>query len=113
NQEFLYETLRVYLMLGQRQFFDAASVQAWVDVDWRRTLPQASEAQRQQLWAHVGALLKDEDAEPAQLDAELIAKTRLTLAGMPLSQRIYNRLKRQVAQAGLAELSVNAAAGRD
>ncbi|HGM5582330.1 TPA: type VI secretion system membrane subunit TssM [Pseudomonas putida] len=113
NQDFLYETLRVYLMLGQRQFFDAASVQAWVDVDWRRELPQASEAQRQQLWAHVAALLEDADAEPVQLDADLIAKTRLTLAGMPLSQRIYNRLKRQVAQAGLAEQSVNAAAGRD
>nr|WP_314577893.1 type VI secretion system membrane subunit TssM [uncultured Pseudomonas sp.] len=115
NQDFLYETLRAYLMLGQRQFFDAASVQAWVDVDWRRELPQASEAQRQQLWAHVAALLdvNDEDAEPVQLDADLIAKTRLTLASMPLSLRTYNRLKRQVAQANLPELSVNGAAGRD
>jgi len=115
NQDFLYETLRAYLMLGQRQFFDAASVQAWVDVDWRREMPQATEEQRQQLWAHVVALLDadDEDAEPVQLDADLIAKTRLTLASMPLSQRIYNRLKRQVAQANLPELSVNGAVGRD
>lgn len=115
NQDFLYETLRAYLMLGQRQFFDAASVQAWVDIDWRRELPQAGEAERQQLGAHVAALVDgdDEDAEPVQLDADLIAKTRLTLASMPLSQRIYNRLKRQVAQANLPELSVNGAAGRD
>ena len=115
NQDFLYETLRAYLMLGQRQFFDAASVQAWVDIDWRRELPQAGEAERQQLEAHVAALLdgEDEEAEPVQLDADLIAKTRLTLASMPLSQRIYNRLKRQVAQGNLPELSVNGAAGRD
>ncbi|WP_296187476.1 type VI secretion system membrane subunit TssM [Pseudomonas sp. UBA1879] len=115
NQDFLYETLRAYLMLGQRQYFDAASVQAWVDVDWRRELPQASETQRQALSAHIAALLDadDEEAEPVQLDAELIAKTRLTLASMPLSQRIYNRLKRQVAQASLPELSVNGAVGRD
>lgn len=115
NQDFLYETLRAYLMLGQRQFFDAASVQAWVDVDWRRELPDASEEQRQQLGAHVAALFDadDEDAQPIQLDADLIARTRLTLASMPLSQRVYNRLKRQVAQVNLPELSVNGAAGRD
>jgi type VI secretion system protein ImpL len=115
NQDFLYETLRAYLMLGERQYFDAASVQAWVDVDWRRELPQASEAQRQALSANVAALLDadDEDAEPVQLDADLIDKTRLTLASMSLSQRIYNRLKREVAQANLPELSVNGAVGRD
>lgn len=115
NQDFLYETLRAYLMLGERQFFDAASVQAWVDVDWRRELPNASEEQRQQLGAHVAALFDadDEDAQPIQLDADLISKTRLTLAGMPLPQRVYNRLKRQVAQVNLPELSVNGAVGRD
>ncbi|MCQ5149657.1 ImcF-related family protein, partial [Coprococcus eutactus] len=53
NQEFLYETLRAYLMLGERQFFDAPSVQAWGDVDWRRELPQATPAQLQQLSDHV------------------------------------------------------------
>jgi type VI secretion system protein ImpL len=115
NQEFLYETLRVYLMLGERQFFDAESVQAWVDVDWRRQLPQATQAQRQQLSEHVQALFDadDESAEPVQLDATLIAKVRQTLAGMPLAERTYNRLKRQVAALRLPESSVNGAAGRD
>ncbi|MBK5436906.1 type VI secretion system membrane subunit TssM [Pseudomonas sp. TH32] len=114
NQEFLYETLRAYLMLGERQFFDAASVQAWVDVDWRRELPQATPAQLQQLSGHVSALLEaDDEAEPVPLDSALIAKVRLALASMPLSQRIYNRVKRQVDQEHLPELSVNGAVGRD
>ncbi|MDY7532544.1 type VI secretion system membrane subunit TssM [Pseudomonas sp. Bout1] len=114
NQEFLYETLRAYLMLGERQFFDAASVQAWVDVDWRRELPQATPAQLAQLSDHVSALLQaDDEAEPVQLDSALIAKVRLALASMPLSQRIYNRVKRQVEQQHLPELSVNGAVGRD
>lgn len=114
NQEFLYETLRAYLMLGERQFFDAASVQAWVDVDWRRELPQATPAQLQQLSDHISALLQaDDEAEPVQLDSALIAKVRLALASMPLSQRIYNRVKRQVEQEHLPELSVNGAVGRD
>lgn len=115
NQDFLYETLRAYLMLGQRKYFDAASVQAWTDFEWRRTLPQASEAQRQQLSAHVNALLDDDDdeAEPVALDAALVAQVRLTLATMPLPQRVYNRLKRQVGQLRLPEFSVNGALGRD
>ncbi|NWB29683.1 type VI secretion system membrane subunit TssM [Pseudomonas gingeri] len=115
NQDFLYETLRAYLMLGERQYFDAASVQAWVDLDWRRDLPQATEEQRQQLSAHVSALLdaNDEEAEPVQLDTALVAKVRLALASMPLSQRIYNRLKRQVAEGNLPEPSVSGAVGRD
>jgi type VI secretion system protein ImpL len=114
NQEFLYETLRAYLMLGERQYFDAASVQAWVDVDWRRELPQATPAQLQQLSEHVSALLEaDDEAEPVPLDSALIAKVRLALASMPLSQRIYNRVKRLVEQQHLPELSVNSAVGRD
>jgi type VI secretion system protein ImpL len=117
NQDFLYETLRAYLMLGDRRHFDAASVSAWVDFEWRRTLPQASEVQRQQLSDHVAALFDndDETAEPVQLDAGLIAQVRLTLATMSLPQRIYNRLKRDVAQGAppLAEFSVNGALGSD
>jgi type VI secretion system protein ImpL len=117
NQDFLYETLRAYLMLGDRRHFDAASVSAWVDFEWRRTLPQASQAQRQQLDEHVAALFDndEETAEPVRLDAGLIAQVRLTLATMPLPQRIYNRLKRDVAQGAqpLAEFSVNGALGRD
>ena len=114
NQDFLYETLRVYLMLGQRKYFDAASVQAWVEFDWRRSLPEANDTQRQQLLAHANALLEDEDgAEPVQLDAALVAQVRLTLAGMPLPERIYNRLKRLVSVTRLPEFSVNGALGRD
>lgn len=114
NQDFLYETLRVYLMLGERRHFDAASVQAWVEFDWRRSLPEANEAQRRQLLAHVAALLEDGDeADPVALDGALVAQVRLLLAGMPLPQRIYNRLKRQVANGRLPEFSVNGALARD
>ncbi|USX24013.1 type VI secretion system membrane subunit TssM [Oxalobacteraceae bacterium OTU3CINTB1] len=116
NQELLYETLRVYLMLGQPSHLDAESVQAWLGFDWSRNLPDAGAEQRDQLAAHVAAMLDADgadSAEPPVLDAALIAQTRLTLAMMPLPQRVYNRIKRQVAQARLPEFSVNRAAGRD
>jgi type VI secretion system protein ImpL len=115
NQEYLYEALRVYLMLGQPNHLDAESVQAWLDVDWRRNLAEASADQRDQLAAHLAALFDADgaSAEPPPLDAGLVAQTRMTLAMMPLPERVYNRLKRQVAQAKLAEFSVNRAVGRD
>lgn len=114
NQEALYEALRVYLMLGQPKHLDVDSVQAWLGVDWRRNLADASVDQRDQLAAHVAALFDAGDgAEPPALDAGLVAQTRATLAMMPLPQRVYNRLKRQVAQAKLPEFSVNRAVGRD
>ncbi len=115
NQEQLYETLRVYLMLGQPQHLDPESVQAWLDLDWRRSLAQATPAQRDELAAHVGALLDagGAAAEPAPLDAALVASVRRTLALMPLPERLYSRLKRTVAAAKLPETSVNRAAGRD
>lgn len=84
-----------HLCAGERQFFDAASVQA-------------------QLSEYVSALLEaDAEAEPVPLDSALIAKVRLALAGLLLSQRIYNRVKRLVEQQQLPELSVTSAVGRD
>jgi len=118
GQEPLYEALRVYLMLGQPAHLDPLSVQAWLDVDWQRSLPQATPAQRDALLAHVGALFDGAaagaggDAAPA-LDAALVASVRATLALMPLPERVYNRLKRQVARERLPETSVNHAVGRD
>ena len=115
NPEYLYELLRVYLMLGDRKHFDAESALAWIEFDWRQSLQDANEAQRQDLSGHAGALLTSLDQEeiPPRLDTALIAQTRLILARMPLPQRVYNRIKREVARARLPEFSVGSAAGQD
>lgn len=114
GQDLLYDTLRVYLMLGQRQHFDPAAVQAWVAVEWERGLPQAGATERAQLAAHLEALLEQGDtSEPVQLDGALVAQARQALAGMSLSERIHGVTKRQVAQEGLPEFSVSRALGRD
>jgi type VI secretion system protein ImpL len=115
NQEQLYETLRVYLMLGDPRHLEPESVLAWLDLDWRRSLAQASAAQRDELAAHVAAMLDAgaAAAAPPALDPGLVAAVRSTLAMMPLPQRVYNRLKRKLAQAALPEMSVNRAAGSD
>ncbi len=112
NPEYLYEILRVYLMMGDASHFDAESIGAWVDFDWRRTLTGANEEQRTALSIHVAALLEAQTNDtPVQLDKGLIAQTRLALAQLPLQQRIYNRLKRELARAKLPEFSATSAGG--
>ncbi len=116
NADFLYETLRVYLMLGDAKHFDAASVGVWLDYYWSRNLKDASDTQKQALSDHVQALLEQYNQgadEPPRLNATLISDTRLTLARMPIQQRVYNRLKRELSRSKLPEFSAANAGGRD
>jgi type VI secretion system protein ImpL len=113
NTDYLYELLRVYLMLGDRSHFEAESVRAWIDFDWSRNLADANEAQRQELSGHVAAMLADDTAQPPQLDAALVAQSRLALARMPMVERVYNRVKHGLALAQLPEFDVASNAGRD
>jgi type VI secretion system protein ImpL len=115
NNDYLYETLRVYLMLGERKHFDPLSVQAWLDYYWAHNLKDASALQKQALSEHAAALMAQfgEAQEAPRLNAALVDETRLTLAGMPLQQRIYNRLKRELLRSKLPEFTVSNEAGRD
>ncbi|BFG78813.1 type VI secretion system membrane subunit TssM [Paraburkholderia terrae] len=115
NPDFQYEVLRAYLMLGDSAHFDADSVRLWADIDWRRgPLSNASDDQRNDIDGHLAALF-----QPAQFDAslpldkDLIAQARTTLAKMPLAQRMFNRVARDLEQAKLPPFSVAAAAGRN
>lgn len=115
NSEYLYEVLRVYLMLGDAAHFDAESIAGWVGYDNDRNLAGATDEQKRDLASHVQALLAGYQGAgvPPQLDATLIADTRLALARMPLQQRTYNRIKRQLMREKLPEFTVVAAGGRD
>jgi type VI secretion system protein ImpL len=115
NAEYLYEVLRVYLMLGDASHFDAESVAAWAALDDERNLKGASDEQKQALAAHELALmenLRQGQAMP-QLDQQLVSDTRLALARMPLQQRVYNRVKRQLVREKLPEFSPAGAGGRE
>jgi type VI secretion system protein ImpL len=115
NPEYLYEVLRVYLMLGDASHFDAESVAAWAALDDAGNLRDASEEQRQALAAHELALMENfrEGQAMPRLDPQLISDTRLTLAQMPLEGRVYNRIKRQLAHERLPEFSPAGVGGRE
>lgn len=113
NVEFLYETLKAYIMLHDVDHFDAAALQGFIESDWERNLPQTvTNEQRTALREHLTALFAlGAVASPLPADANLLAEVRTSLARMSLADRVYSRLKRLGIGRELAEFKLSAAAG--
>lgn len=110
----LYDTLRVYLMLGDAQRFDPEWVAGWASADDEVTMPAPDDGlRRAALAAHELALmtsLRDGPRMP-RVDTRLITESRLALARVPLAQRLYQVLKRELMNSALPEFSATSAAG--
>ena len=94
RNEFLYEALKVYLMLATPQRRDPDLLKAWIERDVRNQYPGvANEALRQDFARHLDALLETgNDVAPA-VDAALVAQARQRLLSLPLAQRVYAQIK--------------------
>jgi type VI secretion system protein ImpL len=99
NTSFLYEALKVYLMIGGVQQEDRELIVAWMRRDWVDNLyPGAgNEAGRKELEEHLLAMLAlDGAGEPLiSLNGPLIEEAQQTLARMNVAQRAYELLKSQ------------------
>ena len=104
---FLYEALKVYLMLGGQQPVDRELVLQWMRRDWADTLyPGAGNAGgRKALEEHLVAMLDLEAGnEPLfTLHGPLIEETQKTLARLSVAQRAYELLKSQARSAALPD----------
>jgi type VI secretion system protein ImpL len=104
---YLYEALKVYIMLGGLQPLDRELVVAWMRRDWADNLyPGAGNAAgRKALEEHLVAML---DLEAGQeplitLHGPLIEETQKTLARLSVAQRAYELLKSQARASQLAD----------
>ncbi|MCP5444560.1 MAG: type VI secretion system membrane subunit TssM [Chromatiaceae bacterium] len=115
NPDFAYEALKVYLMLDDREHFDAEAVKAWMVLHWQLTLSGASNAQlRETLTGHLDALLAQMPMAPTlSLDQGLISNVRDTLLRVPLATRAYNRMKRTSGGASVPPFRLSSALGSD
>ena len=101
--DFLYEATRVYLMLGSAGPLDPSLVREWMRLDWQTAYPGLGYAPlRDALLRHLDALLT-EPLPPVQLDGELVATVRSRIAGVPLAQRVYSRIRPSAAAQRLPE----------
>lgn len=87
----LYDDFRTYMMFAHVDHMDKSHVMDWfksrLEEDW-----YGQATQRSELMAHLAALLRTE-LEPAQLDQTLVDNVRGRLLQVPVSQRVYSRIR--------------------
>ncbi|HCW46203.1 MAG TPA: type VI secretion system membrane subunit TssM, partial [Erwiniaceae bacterium] len=87
-------------MLYQPQHYDGKFLHAWVMLNVRRSLPQnVTQAQLSQLDRHLAQLLETQiQASPYARDDVLVKREQALINQMPLSGRVYGRLRRLLEQ---------------
>jgi type VI secretion system protein ImpL len=112
--DFLYEALKVYLILGRQGPVDHDQVMAWLITDFNASFSEDQAEARDALIGHADAMLQ----RPLTLVATngpLIAQVREILTREPLAEYSYNRMMRSPRIQSLAEWTVqdNAGPGAD
>lgn len=87
----LYSTFRAYLMFKKTEYMDKDVINNWFTEHWDKQY-KGQATVRQELKAHLAALLSLE-LKPSKLNPRLLASTRSLLLRVPVSQRIYSRIK--------------------
>jgi type VI secretion system protein ImpL len=99
DASFIYEALKVYMMLGGLQPPDRNLILAWWRRDWADNLypGAANDEGRKELGEHLAALLDlDTGQDPLiTLNGPLIDECQKTLARLSVAQRAYELLKSQ------------------
>ncbi len=94
NLDFLYQVLKVYLILGRQGPLDRDLVMQWMQAELLATYPSEEDTPtRDDLLQHVSALLS-QPLQPLPLNDALIAQARAVLTKEPLAEYSYNRLMR-------------------
>jgi type VI secretion system protein ImpL len=110
----LYEDLKAYLMLFGGRHFDAAALRGFLLADWDGSTPPvaATAAEREALRSHLEQLLaRGEVGAPSQAQPQVIAQARERVAGVPLAQRAYSRLRQMDLGPQAAVFSIESAGG--
>ncbi|MBS0315773.1 MAG: type VI secretion system membrane subunit TssM [Proteobacteria bacterium] len=109
--DFLYEALKVYLILGRQGPLDRDLVEQWMAADSVSMLPGEDNAEaREAFLQHVHAML-DYPLTAIPLDGPLVAQAREILTRQPLSEYVYNRMLRSAVVQSLPEWTIADNAG--
>ncbi|MER8377216.1 type VI secretion system membrane subunit TssM [Mesorhizobium sp. M1406] len=98
---FLYQALKIYLMLGGRGPFEPGDINEWMTLDWKLLFPaEADAALRRSLADHLDALL-DNPLPGISLNGELIEKSRAKLQALSMPRRVLNIITNSTQAANL------------
>ena len=104
--DFLYEALKVYLILGREGKIDPDHVLVWLSNDFTASFPSDDDApDREALLEHAEAMLQ-RPLTAIALNGPLIAQVRDILTREPLAEYSYNRIMRSPRITSLAEWTI-------
>ena len=113
NTAFVYEALKVYLMLGGQAKMDEDLVRTWMARDWSNLYPGAGNAKgRERLLDHLNASLERPSSKVA-LNGPLVQEAQRTLARMPVADRAYTLMKTRAESQGYPEWNAATRGGPD
>lgn len=111
NADYLYQSLKAYLMLVGAGRFDADALKLWIHSDWDRSFTSSVE-QRKQLDAHLDALMRDRVViSPFPINQELVKNARIVLNQQPPANRTYSRIKARLLGPEPPEFTIASVAG--
>lgn len=114
---FVYEALKVYLMLGGQHPPDRGLIKSWMQRDWADNLyPGATNAEgRRLLEEHLAAMFDLETEQPplVELDGRLIREAQNSLARLSVAQRAYEFLKSEAGTSTTGDWIVTRKGGPD
>lgn len=113
NPEYLYQALKVYLMLGKQGKIDAELIRRWLLLDWNRVYPgQVNQDIRTSLQVHLDSLL-ERPFTAYPLDGNLVGNVRQQLRDYPLTERAFAILQQSPKARSFPDWRLTEHAGRD
>ena len=107
----LYETLKIYLMLGQRGPLNKELVRLWFQQDWDVAYAGIARAPlRDDLKTHLEAVLAQPMDEIA-LNGPLVEQAQSVLTELPLAERVYNGIINSAAATQLPKWRITEVGG--
>ncbi len=91
---FIYEALKVYLILGNKGPKNPDLIHNWMDITWTAQFGRATgDRTVPDLLAHLDSLLEIPQLHTYSLDGNLVEQSRVVLSRMPAGQRAYQFLR--------------------
>ncbi len=104
--DYLYETLKTYLMLFQKDHYNAEQIKSWFAFHLENNLPgEINKNQRLQLNEHLEILLDSNTIEPEYNELAVIQAREILLA-VPLAERAFARIKQKAKQYQLPDFRI-------